>query len=544
MKNSSIQYAALFICTLFLFACKKNKTTGGTNTTSAVGFFKTKNTLIVNADGTAAKLQGIAFGNEVWNDFVPTTHHSEIDYSRVKDMGMNLIRFYLNYKIFESDAAPYTYKQAGWDWVDKNIAWAKKYNIRLLLNMHFPQGGYQSQGTGDALWTNVENQNRLTALWKAIAERYKDEPQIIGYGPVNEPVPTTDISQWQQLAQRITNEIRTVDKNHILFIEKAIYVKGKPETADYNFPNITDNNVAYEFHIYDPFLFTHQLFTWANTGEGGAYPDENILSFTGTSWYTATFNNPNINSGTSAWKYFEGEKYKITDANIKLGLPALVGANVAGRVYFDSIEIKEYDPTGVFTKTIMQFDFNKVEGWGYWSVNSTGSFGVSNTTGSNDNSSLYIDGATGDCNIANYGRAFQPKANYSYQINGWMKGDNVAASAACRLRIDFLRTNDPIYARNKTFLEAVMKRMADFGKQRNAPIYMGEFGAGVHCFQNNKGGLQWVTDMLDISIANNFYFTYHAYHETSFGLYLTDGSLPDPTKVNQPLIDLFTRKLK
>jgi len=25
------------------------------------------------------------------------------------------------------------------------------------------------------------------------------------------------------------------------------------------------------------------------------------------------------------------------------------------------------------------------------------------------------------------------------------------------------------------------------------PMYVGEFGAGVHCFENDKGGLQWVT---------------------------------------------------
>lgn len=526
-------------------SCNKNKKETPPDDSAQSTFAKVSGTQILDANGQPIRLQGIAFGNEVWSDKeIPNTHHGEIDFSRVKDMGMNAIRFYINYKTFENDASPYQYKQSGWDWIDQNIAWAKKYGIYLIINMHVPQGGFQSQGTGDALWTNTENQSRLAALWKAIAQKYKDEPQIIGFGPVNEPVPTSDISQWQQLAQRITNEIRTVDKNHILFIERAIYVKGKNETADYNFPAITDANVAYEFHIYDPFQYTHQLFNWANLGEGGKYPDETILSFSGTQWYTATFNNPALSTGTNNWQYFEGVKYKVTDANIKLAVPALVGANVSGRVYFDDIELKEYDANGNFTQTILQLNLNSNDGWGYWSSNSSGTFGLSTATGVNDNSSLYIDGATGDCNISNYNKVFQPKQGYSYQLNGWMKGDNIAATAGCRLRIDFLKTDDPVFGRNKAYLTYVLKKFADWGKNKNVPIYMGEFGTGIHCFQNNKGGLQWVTDMIDIAKANNFYFTYHTYHEDSFGLYFGYGTLPDPSKANQPLIDLFKQKLK
>jgi len=41
-------------------------------------------------------------------------------------MGMNTIRFYLNYHFFEDDTNPYNYKQTAWDWLDQNIAWAKK----------------------------------------------------------------------------------------------------------------------------------------------------------------------------------------------------------------------------------------------------------------------------------------------------------------------------------------------------------------------------------------------------------------------------------
>ena len=538
-----LRLVLLLILAAGLFTgCKK--TTGG-STVPTAKYLHASGSIIKDGNGNAVRLQGVAFGNDIWNEEIPAAHHSEADFKRVSDMHMNVVRFYMNYKTFESDAAPYTYKQTGWDWIDKNIAWAKKYGVLLILNMHAPQGGYQSQGTGDALWNVVENQNRLTALWKAIATRYKDEPTIIGFGLVNEPVPVQSLAQWQQLAQRIATAVRTVDKNHILFLEKPIYVKNEPgENADYNFPVINDNNVAYEFHIYDPIQYTHQLFTWAHQGEGGKYPDENIISYSNSSWYTDAFNNPLLPSGNSNWQYVEGEKYTITDSRIKIGLAVLAARNVTGTAFFDDVVVKEFDPQGNFTGNVVSSNLNSIDGWSYWSVNNTGSGNADATTGHSDGACLFVSAATGDCNLSNYRDVFIPKQGYAYQACGWMKGQQVAIGAACMLRTDYLSTSDPVTGRNKAYLAAALNRYINWGRLKNVPIYMGEFGAGVHCFENNKGGLQWVTDMVDICKANNIYFTYHAYHEDSFGLYYGTGTLPDPANANTALINLFTQKLQ
>ena len=48
--------------------------------------------------------QGVAFGNRVWaDDRIPRTHHDERDYARLAALGMNAVRFYLNYQTFEDD---------------------------------------------------------------------------------------------------------------------------------------------------------------------------------------------------------------------------------------------------------------------------------------------------------------------------------------------------------------------------------------------------------------------------------------------------------
>jgi endoglucanase len=538
------------ITTILVFtgfsSCKKNGTPAEETFKGDPRFLHVSGTAIVDSNNQQVSLKGVAFGNETWSvdREIPLAHHTEIDYSRVKDMGMNTIRFYLNYKTLESDAAPYQYKQAGWNWIDQNIAWAKKYGIYLILNMQVPQGGFQSQGNGDLLWTNTENQNRLSALWKAIAEKYKEERQIIGFGLVNEPVPTASIDQWQQLAQRITADIRKADINHIIFVEKANYVKGQAETADLNFPSVKDHNRVYEFHMYEPFTFTHQLFSWAGLGEGGAYPDNGVISYVGATWYKTIPPNPTVNSGNSNWQYFEGQKYKVDDPKIKLAIPALYAFDVRGRVYFDSITIKEFNTSGAFTKIILQRKLNSTNNWGFYSKNNSGRSGLSVTTGVGEPKSIYIEGTTDDCNLSNYSEVFVPQQGYTYQVNGWMKGENVAATAKCMFRIDFLTTNTPLFARDKAYLGAVVKQHTDWARTKSVPVYLGEFGSGIYTFYNNKGGIQWASDMIDICKAANLPFTYYAYHEDDFGIYYGQAELPTPANANLTLIDLFKQKLK
>jgi len=123
--------------------------------------------------------RGVAVGNGVWNlqEFANMSINDAEDYARMKADGFNAARFYLSYKFLENDAEPYVYKQGGWEFIDKNIKLAKENGIKLILNMHVPQGGFQSNGEGGALWDIEENQKRLIALWRQLQNAMQTNPQ-------------------------------------------------------------------------------------------------------------------------------------------------------------------------------------------------------------------------------------------------------------------------------------------------------------------------------------------------------------------------------
>ena len=185
---------------------------------------------VIGTDGERLLIKGMALGNSVFvNPTEPNPkHHTQNTFKELSDLGFNCVRFYINYELFEDDSEPYKYKESGFEWLDKNIKWAKKYNMGIILNMHCPQGGYQSSGEGMGLWTDKSNQKRLTALWREIAKRYSNEPTIWGYGLINEPyVPLLDTmeetaEQYFDFVKKLVKEIRNVSPYQVVFVECLI----------------------------------------------------------------------------------------------------------------------------------------------------------------------------------------------------------------------------------------------------------------------------------------------------------------------------------
>lgn len=523
------------------------------------GFIRTQGKLLVDEDGKQYIIKGMAFGNEVWsNPSAPSTlHHNAESYQVLAEMGFDSVRFYLNYGMFESDSDPYTYREEGFQWLDTNIAWAKAAGIRLVLNMHYPEGGYQSQGNGTALWTEPENQKRLSALWQAIAQRYADEPVILGYGLVNEPVVaasdgTAALKLWQSVAQELTDSIRTVDQNHMIFVERMCAAQNLAGTQEQwinfndenNYVHLDDDNAVYEFHYYDPHAFTHQGFDWAGTlGNDVTYPDENYMVSTGNAqWATSTFSGEKADTSTDEWQYLRSGRITPKSDGTQMISLVFQAQNVGeyGLAHADELRLDEYDENGDFVQTIYAEDFDKNGSLNFWSSDNSGSKSYDSMTGHLKEGSLLIARTTDDANCST--RYFRPTPGHSYEASGYFQVTTKNANAIVRPRVDVWNV-DSIEVLNRAYLEKTIQQNITFSETYDVPVYCGEFGAGAHCFENDRGGDRWMDDVMDIFHDADISFNYHAFHEGSFGLYWGSG-LPTPDTRNNTLYQVLVEKLK
>lgn len=516
-------------------------------------FVHTEGQAVVGTDGRELLIRGISLGNSVYgNPKEPNcSHHDEDTYRELSELGFNCVRFYLNYGLFEDDEKPYSYKKEGFQWLDRNVKWAKKYGMGIIFNMHFPQGGYQSAGNGMALWTEKENGDRLCALWQAIAERYAHEPAVWGYALINEPfVPylgedEATIRQVKSLMDRITASIRKVSPYQMIFAETGIMTKDA-QTGERIMPKraaegllftLEDDNVVYEFHNYNPFHFTHQDADWAGTeGIVTEYPSHRIAAADYESYWVGCVRGTVKESGT--WTRFETAPVTLSEGS-NIGYAAVNAARLGerGTAYFDDITVTETAPDGS-TRILYSYDFEEsVSDFYMWSEDGTGSIALSDE-GRNGGSCMKITGSLSDLTAS--ADHFELREGHSYTVSGYIR----STVQTPVIRMDLAKASGILTA-DREFLESTFRPYAEFSEKHDVPVYLGEFGVIAAGFQEGRGGERWVSDMLDICYSLGIGFNYHCYHEGGFGLYQSyDYILPREQDRNKALFGVFSEKLR
>ncbi|BAX82583.1 glycoside hydrolase family 5 [Labilibaculum antarcticum] len=188
-------------------------------------------------------------------------HFRKIDVDSMAAWGFNTVRVAMHYKWFtppieeETVQGEITWKDKGFTMIDNLLSWCADNQMYLILDLHGAPGGQGGNAaisdyddTKPSLWENDLNKDKTVALWRKLAERYADSPWIGGYDLINEinwTFPEGNNSQIRDLYGRITDTIRAVDSNHIIFIEGNSWAN--------DFSGLTpawDDNMAYSFHKY------------------------------------------------------------------------------------------------------------------------------------------------------------------------------------------------------------------------------------------------------------------------------------------------------
>jgi hypothetical protein len=160
---------------------------------------------------------------------------------------------------------------------DQVQQWARKYGVRVILDLHSPPGGKASPGGYVAamggFFNQPEAQRHFVEVWQKMARRFKGNAVIWGFDLVNEPVDdqtAEGCQDWQELALTAGNAIRKIDPERTLIVEPPRW--GGPAGWD-GFNPIPLPRVVYSFHMYEPGRFTHQR-VFNKTQKTVAYPGE------------------------------------------------------------------------------------------------------------------------------------------------------------------------------------------------------------------------------------------------------------------------------
>lgn len=217
------------------------------------------------------------------------------DIRYLRSSGMNSVRIPFHYKMFTSESyLGSNDPNRGFMLLDRVIKWCKEEGLPVVLDMHCAPGGQTGDNIDDSdgypfLFENKESQDLTVKIWKQIATRYKNETAVIGYDFLNEPIAhffdAKKLNPYlEPLYKRITEAVRAVDKNHLIFLGGAQW---NSNFSVFNAP--FDSKAVYSFHKYwtattqdviqDYLDFSVKYNVPIHVGETGENNDQWILEF-------------------------------------------------------------------------------------------------------------------------------------------------------------------------------------------------------------------------------------------------------------------------
>lgn len=495
------------------------------------GFLRVRGRQVFNEQGKPFYLRGVALGNNTWEES-PRIHDwilKEEDFAQMKRWGMNAVRYTLNYRWFEDNSVPYEYKEQGFRDLEERLNWAREHGIYVILCMGNAQGGNQVLGEGNALWTDRDNQNRLISLWREIARRYKDDPIVAGYELLNEPHPPQD-QDWQVLAEEVAQAIREEDNRHILIVCNTL-ITNDNDWAKYPFRlfKISDDNVLYTAHIYDPGFFTHQGAFWSGIRQGAYFPD-NILSDRGVEYKGGYYENPSLTQD-SDWQYLQGnwaDFSELTGNNRELAGQVLFrSTNERGDVWIDNVVLEEKDPHGNIRQVPLRnsnfeiplyIDLIPPE-WtqfqappaakhpSFWDLSDVERVSLESGT-------IHLRGGNQDYAVSarllnNY---YIVRPGHQYRVSGRVKGENLGPADPSggdnrnAFMINVFQGKTSQW--DESYLERRIKFFADWAYRNGVPLYIGEFGTMPQIEDGRQDDLRWTESMLRIMNDLGIHWTY------------------------------------
>ncbi len=182
------------------------------------------------------------------------TYDTAQDMALIKSLGFDHVRFTLNcepmFRRGQADRIPAEYLAMVDDAVKKIMA----QNLAIIIDIHPESDFKQNLATDDSF---VE---QFADFWRALAKHFSTlDPEKVFFEILNEPE-FKDRYRWMGVQARLARAIREGAPNHTIIAAGANWSSSNELLF---LEPLRDTNVIYNFHFYDPHIFTHQGATWS-----------------------------------------------------------------------------------------------------------------------------------------------------------------------------------------------------------------------------------------------------------------------------------------
>lgn len=188
------------------------------------------------------------------------TFITEKDIEYIASLGFDHVRVPVDYIVLEDEDG--NVKESGFQYLRTCQNWCARHGLNMLIDLHECYG-YSFDPLKDMdrekFFYDDALQARFLKLWARIAQEFGKYPEQIAFEPLNEIVLESVADAWNKVASKFIKTVREYAPDTYLVIGGVCYsnVLSIPLIDVEN-----DGKIVYNFHCYEPMIFTHQRAYW------------------------------------------------------------------------------------------------------------------------------------------------------------------------------------------------------------------------------------------------------------------------------------------
>lgn len=182
----------------------------------------------------------------------------ENDIKQIAEWDFDHVRLPVDYNLVQNSDGQFI--NSGFAYIDKCIEWCGKYGLNMILDLHKTAGfSFDVDKNGEVFFYNERLISQFVSLWTEFAERYTKYSNRLAFELLNEIVDERDNEAFMKIAEKTVKIIRQYSA------DIKILIGGHYNNSVQTVKNVAlpfDENIVYNFHCYEPLLFTHQGAYW------------------------------------------------------------------------------------------------------------------------------------------------------------------------------------------------------------------------------------------------------------------------------------------
>ncbi len=188
----------------------------------------------------------------------------EKDIEIIAGWGADHVRVPIDYELVEDREGNYI--EDGFTYIQRAIDWCGKYGLNMVLDVHKTFGYSFDLGYGESgFFDNEKYQERFYRLWEELAKRYSKYEDRVVFELLNEVTDKEYSDRWNAISGKCIDRIRAIAPT-VKILLGGYWNNSGDALRDLALPK--DENIVYNFHNYDPLVFTHQGAHWVQALPG------------------------------------------------------------------------------------------------------------------------------------------------------------------------------------------------------------------------------------------------------------------------------------